>query len=138
MRRPLVGAPRLELLPLLDVVFLLLVVFIYAVLSMVRAHVIPVELPQLGTAEDVRPESVLVVSVDREGALSLAGEPVDSDGLVRSVRERRAVEPELSVLLNADADARHGDVARALDSLRRAGQATVLLVGRPEEDARAN
>ena len=125
--------PRLEMLPLLDVVFLLLVVFLYSVVAMVRAHAVPVDLPTLETGASLDLPSVLVVSVLRDGALLAGGEPVDGAQLAERVRALRAQAPDLAVLLNADADARHGDVALALDRVRAAGQERVFLVGVPAD-----
>jgi len=121
------------MLPLLDVIFLLLVVFVYSVVAMVRAHAVPVDLPVLATGEEVRPEAVLVVSVRADGTVLAGGEPLDGPSLAERVRALRAAAPELAVLLNADAGARHGDVAAALDRVREAGQERVLLVGIPAD-----
>jgi len=133
-RRGQAGAPRLEMLPLIDVVFLLLVVFIYSMLTMVRSYVIPVELPALGTGESRDLPSVLVVSLEKEGRLLVGGADAEIEGLKDHVAELRATNPELEVLVNADAAARHGDVVRVFDRIRAAGQDRVLIVGRPDED----
>jgi len=126
-------SPRLEMMPLIDVVFLLLAVFIYAMVSMVRSYVLPVDLPTLATGEERDLPAVLVVSVERDGSLWVAGERARLPELVGRVRELRAREAGLSVLVNADAAARHGDVVRVFDCLRTAGQERVLIVGKPDD-----
>jgi biopolymer transport protein ExbD len=120
------------MLPLIDVVFLLLVVFLYAAVTMVRAHVVAVELPELLTGEAGRLPAVLVVGVDREGEVSVAGEPVDRAELIRRLNERSAAEEDLEVLVHADARALHGDVVGVLDAVRAGGLRRVLIVGRDE------
>lgn len=125
---------RLEVLPLLDVVFVLVIVLLYSVVAMVRAHAVPVDLPGLATGEVPDGDSVLVVSVREDGAMLVGGDPIDGEGLVRRVRAMRAATPDLAVLLNADQDARHGAVAAALDRIRAAGQERVFLVGVPIDD----
>lgn len=124
---------RLEVLPLLDVVFLLVIVLLYSVVAMVRAHAVPVDLPALATGEVPDLPAMLVVSVQEDGTVFAGGEPVDGPALVERVRALRAQAPELAVLLNADAAARHGDVAGALDRVRAAGQERVFLVGVPAD-----
>ena len=132
-RRGRTAAPRLEMLPLIDVVFLLLVVFIYSMLTMVRSYVIPVELPALGTGETRDLPSVLVVSMEEDGTLKVGGETAALDDLKDRVFALRGENPDLEVLVNADAAARHGDVVRVFDRIRAAGQDRVLIVGRPDD-----
>jgi len=120
-------------LPLLDVVFLLLIVLLYSVVAMVRAHAVPVDLPALATGEAPDLPAVLVVSVRADGTTLVGGEPMEGPALLEHVRALRAEAPELAVLLNADVAARHGDVARTLDRVRAAGQERVLLVGVPAD-----
>jgi len=132
--RPWDRPPRLELLPLIDVMFLLLVVFVFSVLSMVRSWVLPVELPSIATGETDAPTSVLVVSVDARGGMFVAGESVDLPEIERRIAELRGASPDLAVLVNADARARHGDVVRLLDRVRAAGQHRVWVVGEPGSD----
>lgn len=131
MRRSNFDRPvRLEMLPLIDVIFLLLAVFVYSMVAMVRAHAVPVELPQLvsGAAHDL--SVVLVVSVEPDGAISIGGEELRLEQVEDRLRERRETSPELSVVLNADREARHGTVTEIFDALRAAGQERVLIVGR--------
>ena len=138
MRRSSFDRPaRVEMLPLIDVLFLLLAVFVYSMLAMVRAHVVPVDLPQLVTGENRDLSVVLTISVEEDGAIAVGGEAVELDGLEERQRERRAGEPELSVVINADREARHGVVTEVFDRVRAAGQERVLIVGRPTGAATA-
>ncbi len=138
MRRSSFDRPaRVEMLPLIDVLFLLLAVFVYSMLAMVRAHVVPVDLPQLVTGENRDLSVVLTISVEEDGAIAVGGEAVELDGLEERLRERRAGEPELSVVINADREARHGVVTEVFDRVRAAGQERVLIVGRPTGAATA-
>lgn len=119
---------RVEMMPLIDVVFLLLVVFIFSVMTMVRSYVVPVDLPQIGTGEVADLPAVLVITIEQDGSVSVGGEASAAGELVDTVKSRRELEPELAVLIHADQNARHGDVARVLDLVRTAGQERVLLV----------
>lgn len=133
-RSPFDRPARIELLPLMDVIFLLLAVFVYSMLSMVRAHVIPVDLPGLVSGEARDLPAVLLISLDATGCVYLAGQETSLDRVQERLRERRAQEPELAVVLQADREARHGSVALVLDMLHAAGQERILLVGRPLSD----
>lgn len=125
---------RVEMMPFIDVIFLLLVVFIYSMTTMVRSYVVPVELPALASGEFRDLSHVAVVTVEEDGALSLDRVKLPLDALVVSLRERAAADPDLKILLNASADARHGRVAAVLDRLRSADLAQVFLVA---EEARS-
>jgi len=133
MRRSRFDRPaRVELLPLIDVVFLLLAVFLYSMVAMVRSHVIPVSLPPLATGEASGFSTVLVISIESNGRLSVGGDEVAPDGLAPLLRELRESDTELAVLINADQNATHGAVTKVYDTLRLVGQERVFLVGQPE------
>ncbi len=131
---PRTKGPRLEMLPLIDVVFLLLVVFIYSMITMVRSYVIPVELPSVTTGETRDLPSVLVVSLEADGSLMVGGEAAELEGVKERVAALRDENPDLEVLVNADAAAPHGEVVRIFDRIRAAGQDRVLIVGRPDDE----
>ncbi len=133
MRRSRFDRPaRVELLPLIDVVFLLLAVFLYSMVAMVRSHVIPVSLPAIATGESGGFSTVLVLSIESNGRLSIGGDEVDSDGLAPLLLERRKGDTDLAVLIHADENATHGAVTSVYDVLRSVGQERVFLVGQPK------
>lgn len=122
---------RVELLPLLDVVFLVLAVFVLGVARMVRSYAVPVDLPALASGVQQEVPSVLLLGVDAEGRSFLAGEALELTAIGDAVRARMADDPDLKVLLQADREARHGDVSALLDAVRSAGATEVLLVAEP-------
>lgn len=137
-RSPFDRPARVEMLPLIDVLFLLLAVFVYSMVAMVRAHAVPVDLPQLVSGETHDLSVVLVVSVEEDGTISVGGEELDLAAVEERLRERRVASPELSVVINADRDARHGTVTEIFDAVRAAGQERVLIVGRPADGKTAD
>lgn len=125
---------RVEMLPLLDVVFLVLAVFLFSVVRMVRSYAVPVELPTMASGVEERLPSVLLLSVDEEGQSYLAGEARSLDAILGEVGQRLADDPELQVLLQADRAARHGEVSALLDVVRSAGATRILLVADPTDE----
>ncbi|HJR03905.1 MAG TPA: biopolymer transporter ExbD, partial [Methylomirabilota bacterium] len=106
-RRPLRKA-RIEIIPMIDTVFFLLVFFVMASLAMTARGGIPVNLPRAARAEAAR---VLVsVSISREGVVYLEREPVEPAQLTARLQARARTEPELAVVIEADTDVRHGRV----------------------------
>ena len=123
-------SPRLELTPLLDVVFLLLTFFIYAVAVMIRSEYLPVELAGVagvGPATGA-PQHVLVIAAD--GSLRLNDEPIDDLALTNALG--RLGDTPLHVALDAESSTDRGpSVWRLLEQIQAAGHRNVGVVGRP-------
>ena len=124
---------RVEMLPLIDIVFLLLIFFIYAMLSMAVHHGLPVELPVSATA-GVEPDLVLSVTVrnSEPGAVLvfLDEEPVplaDLADRLRNKADRANQGPEIGVLLFADRRVDYQELFRVLDQINRAGLSRISL-----------
>ena len=112
---------RVEMLPLIDVVFLLLVFFIYAMVSMVVHHGLKVELPKAGTSQlDTREYINITLTADN---LILFGETETTlKNLVPLVMERlKQIDPESPIYINGDRQADLGLAIEILDRLRDAG-----------------
>lgn len=127
--------PRIEITPMIDVIFLLLVFFIYAMVLMVRVDLVPMELRTFETGQPAEPAPAATISIDLAGGLFLDRSPVALEELADRVLERLAADPATVVYLAvADGD---GSVDRApvlqdvWDRLRPTG-VTINLVGRPE------
>jgi biopolymer transport protein ExbD len=110
---------RVEMLPLIDVVFLLLVFFIYAMLSMVVHHGLKVDLPSAGTA--VLDQSAYIdITIDADNRIYLEGHPAEMNELSNRVLELLggASRP---VFINGDQAADLGLAIRLLDLLKETG-----------------
>lgn len=80
--------PRMEMTPLLDVIFLLLTFFIYSIVLTVRAQVMPVKLPALTTGQTAGDDvKVAGVTVDAKGGLFLNRQPVTHQELEAKLGE---------------------------------------------------
>ena len=109
---------RIELIPLLDVVFLLLVFFIYAILSMSVHQGVRVTLPAATGA--AQPQTIVRIVLDAHGALFLDGAPCDMQACVKRVAERVRRAPA-AVLIHGDRRAELGIGIELLSRLRTAG-----------------
>lgn len=101
--------PRVELLPLIDVVFLLLTFFIYSLIVMRMYDVLPVRLTPLSTGRAAEPGSVQALTIDRSGQVYLNREAVDDAALDARLAELAAVAPPVKLFIameEADAAAR--------------------------------
>ena len=121
--------PRIEMLPLIDIVFLLLVFFIYAMLSMAVHRSLPVSLPVSSTAE-IDTESSLTVSVRQNGEIFLDNTTISLKEL-QTVLQDKAQKADnnksVQVDLFADEALSYQELYRVLDVIRTAGISNVSL-----------
>ena len=125
-------SPRIEMLPLIDVVFLLLVVFIYAMLSMAVHKGLPVALPTSATAE-LDTQALLTITVSADGAIFVDQEPVALEGLQGLLEAATRTDKETGVLLFADRDLPYQALFRVLDKVRQAGLHRISLQAETED-----
>ena len=107
------------MLPLIDVVFLLLVFFIYAMVSMVVHRGLRVDLPETGTAV-MEKNDYISITIDADNVLYLNSEPVNAEGLAQRVLELRN-DSNKPVYIDGDQKADLGLAIELLDDLKKAG-----------------
>lgn len=117
---------RVEMVPLIDMFFLLLIFFIFGVFSLRMVEGIVVELPSATTAT-AEPDEPLTVSVTADGAMFLHQRPVTLGALEPLLRAERAARPGARVVLNVDRRVAHGLVVSVLDTVRTSGLQRVSL-----------
>ena len=110
---------RVEMLPLIDVVFLLLVFFIYAMVSMVVHRGLKVELPATGTAV-MEKKDYISITIDADNGLYLNSEPVEAEGLALRVLQL-SKDSNKPVYIYCDRKADLGLAIELLDDLKEAG-----------------
>ena len=130
--RPQQKKARIEMLPLIDIVFLLLVFFIYAMLSMAVHRGLPVQLPTSTTAK-VNKQLILSVTVKADGRIFVNKEEVADDGLVAALRRKAGGNTEAGVLLFADRNLPYQRLFNILDQIRSAGLTRISLQAEAEK-----
>lgn len=111
---------RIEMIPLIDIVFLLLVVFIYTMLSMAVHRGLTVDLPASSEA-GIEKNLVLSVSIDRDGMVYLDRTPIEIGELTSALKVRAEGQDNPGVLLFADKEVDYQDLFRVLDQIKLAG-----------------
>jgi biopolymer transport protein ExbD len=112
---------RIEIIPLIDIMFFLLASFMLVSLSMVNLKSVKVNLPTSTTATADTRRDFVSISVDKAGLLYLDRRLVGPNELAASLAVCRKTNAALRVFISGDRDARHGEVMRALDVVRSAG-----------------
>lgn len=123
---------RIELIPLVDIIFLLLVFFIYSMLSMAVYRGIPVMLPQAETVESTKEEAVFI-TVDKKGNVFVNKALTDREELLGRLRREQAAFPEKTAIISADGDAPYRAFVDVLDKVRLAGFKKVSIEAQPEQ-----
>ena len=113
---------RIEIIPLIDVIFFLLATFVLFTLSLSKIQSMPLEFP--ASASLSRPDAeaeTLVLQISSAGTAYWNGELITLTEIAPRLRELRAGSPLARVLVTGDDQARYGDTIRALDEVRKAG-----------------
>ena len=108
--------PKINILPMIDVIFAILVFFIVSSLYLTRSEGLPVNLPGAATAE-IQKNKQITVSLDEQGKLSIDSQPTQLDRLQAEV-EKLIEADSTTVIVNADKAIQHGRVVEVIDRLR--------------------
>ncbi|MEW5910085.1 MAG: biopolymer transporter ExbD [Thermodesulfobacteriota bacterium] len=111
---------RIEMIPLIDIVFLVLVSFIYAMLSMAVHRGVTVMLPASSTAK-IDQKEMVSVTVRSDGVIFLDKEEVSRKDLVRVLSQKALHQEFAGVLLFADRNLPYQKLYHILDDIRTAG-----------------
>jgi biopolymer transport protein ExbD len=112
---------RIEIIPLIDIMFFLLATFVMVSLSMVKNKGIPVNLPGAATAQSQDSGETHFVTLARDGGISVDRRPVTTGALEASLADLKTADPEPRLLINGDTDASFGTAVMVLDTARRLG-----------------
>jgi biopolymer transport protein ExbD len=123
--------PALNLTPLIDIVFLLLIFFMVTT-SFSRETRLLVSLPEASGSVENAAESIEVL-VDREGGYAINGRRLvnaEVDSLVRGLELESGGDVSLLVVLVADAEVQHQSVVSAMEAIGRAGFTSLSIATR--------
>jgi biopolymer transport protein ExbD len=123
--------PRIEIIPMIDTMFFLLVFFMVATVSMTFQRGMPVNLPHAASARD-EIKQVVTLTLTKEGKLYLDKEematPADAAARVAS---QGAAGGQTSVVIAADRAVEHGKVIDLMDAVRQVGVSRIAVAVKP-------
>ncbi len=126
---------RIEIIPLIDIMFFLLASFMLASLSMIRLQSIKMDLPTATMAKrDFKPD-IVNIGVDKVGDIFIEKKPVNVVELQAYLSNKFRINTNVPVYISGDKDATHGSVIRVLDIVRREGIQKVSFAIAPQAAA---
>jgi biopolymer transport protein ExbD len=112
---------RIEIIPLIDIMFFLLASFMMVSLSQTHMKGIKVALPAPGPVPPDKPKDYVSIRVGAGNAVSFDGQLVNDDDVLPRLFRYHEANAGIKVSISAEGMARHGDVITVLDKARRAG-----------------
>ncbi|MBP6344022.1 MAG: biopolymer transporter ExbD [Candidatus Omnitrophica bacterium] len=112
---------RIEIIPLIDIIFFLLATFVMVSLSMVKNQGITVNLPVAATGQTLDRTVIKTVTVTMTGDILLDKDLMDVSKFVSTLKKLKAENNEVKVLINADDAADFGVIVKVLDEVRKIG-----------------
>jgi biopolymer transport protein ExbD len=132
LARRTIKKARIEIIPMIDTIFFLLVFFMISTLSMSRYSGLPVNLPKAATGQQAPSESA-AVTIGADGKISIDKQEVARNRIRDALEKRLQNNPQLLVLINADERVEHGIVVEVMDAARQAGVAKMAIAVKAKE-----
>ena len=123
---------RIEMLPLIDIVFLLLVFFIYAMLSMAVHRGLPVLLPTSASAK-IDKELIVSVTIKSDETIYVDKEQIGLNDLASLLKTKAEINKDVGILLFADRSLSYQKLFQVLDQVKNAGIHRISLQAEVEQ-----
>jgi biopolymer transport protein ExbD len=110
---------RIEIIPLIDVIFFLLATFVLFTLSLNRLSSVPVQLPYSDTTPNPNPPKILKLQISDEDTVYLDGQPYSMKELRYQLTSYQQAHPkDVRILITTDDKALFGQAVAVLDQIR--------------------
>jgi len=124
---------RIEIIPMIDTMFFLLVFFMIATLSMTVMRGVPVNLPKTESGDKVKKENHYI-TVDKEGVLYFDKQDMPLEEIYKTLKAEWSAGSEGLVIINADEGTSHGKVMEVMDTVKLAGVTRLAFATKPKKE----
>lgn len=118
---------RIEIIPLIDIIFFLLATFVMVSLSMVKNQGIPVRLPVASSSAVQENKDYIAITITEHGELYFNKELTTIENIVSHLQKIKEVQPDPKVFINGDAKTEFRNVVTVLDETRKLGITKVAI-----------
>ena len=112
--------PDLNITPMIDIMFFLLVFFMLSTMYMVEQKTIPVNLPQ-ATSATIDNKTNFTVTLKDDGSIYLEDQQTDIQTLLMQATKEQKNNPSFAIIIRADKDINYDKVVSFIDTLKKAG-----------------
>jgi biopolymer transport protein ExbD len=112
---------RIEIIPLIDIMFFLLASFMMVSLSQVRMKGWKVNLPEGKSGEVQNKKDYVSLSVDKEGTYYFDKQAIKLEEILPRLQQVYRSSPDAKIFIRGDVESVHGNVTRMLDQIRSSG-----------------
>ena len=112
---------RIEIIPLIDIIFFLLAIFVMMSLSMIKNRGIPVNLPISSSGSAIERKDYAAITVTAGGDLYFNKDAVTLEGLIERLKSFKDSNSDPRVFIHGDAKAEFGMAVTVLDEIRKLG-----------------
>jgi biopolymer transport protein ExbD len=118
---------RIEIIPLIDIMFFLLATFVMVSLSMVKNQGLPVKLPVASTSAPQDRKDYTSITVNEKGDFFFNKEPIARADLGARLTQLKATQADPKIFINGDGKTEFNNVVAVLDETRKAGISKVAI-----------
>ncbi|MBI5771630.1 MAG: biopolymer transporter ExbD [Verrucomicrobia bacterium] len=112
---------RIEIIPLIDVIFFLLATFVLFTLSLNKSNGVKVMLPQAESSQPRDPNGTITISVTDTGTIAWEHDFISLQEFINRLKAYHLAEPEGRILINGDENALFNSALYVFDEARKAG-----------------
>lgn len=124
---------ELNVTPLLDLAFVLLIIFM--ITTPLIENSMDLVVPTSSTAKtEVKPSEVHIIEIDKSGTLTLDGNPMPAAAVEEKLAELKAAAPQIAVAVRPHKTLPIQDFISVMDILKRVGISKVGVMTRPEDN----
>ena len=128
-----VDKPRIEIIPMIDIMMFLLVFFIVITLRMIQGTGIQLDLPSSKTTQDLKPTQI-TIGVQKDGTMYIDGQHYSAEAMKAKLEEAKKSSDKLAVILAGDKELTYQNTLKVMDVARSAGISQVGLAAKAERN----
>lgn len=121
---------RIEIIPMIDTMFFLLVFFMVDTLSMTNQNSLPVNLPHASGVQSEK-QQLVTLTLTKDNKLYFEKEEIASSAALLQRLREQSTQEKVSVLINADHSIEHGRVIELMDAVRQSGVTKIAVAVNP-------
>lgn len=125
--------PQINIVPMIDVIFVVLIFFILSSLFLTRSEGLPLNLPNAATSESPLQPHTMTLSIPTTGPLMLGTVETSVETLPEQIQTRRVGEQPILIILRADRAVAHGQVVAIMDKLRSIENIEIAIATQPSQ-----